>query len=303
MGRLVFHALRWIERLAPPSVLQFFLWPIAAAKTTWELAGGRPTVGDFRRLPACLMPPREPAAFFWRIWWPRTRMNLTKLMKFWPDRLRTARWQERIRCVGLAEFEKARARGRPVILAMLHFGPATVLRYWLRARGWPAAGLVARPLKERSALARLADRQSDRASGLGGVPHVFNRTRLRQLVRFLRPPNLLLMTVEGVKSGQVFIGGEDYSLPLATGAVRLAALTGAVLIPCLAYSHRPLGLTVHFGKPAPPPAGKKDPGRAAYEHLLREFVSVIRIAPEQCSFELLWRFRPLVPPRKRRYTP
>src|SRR5262249_36655788 len=145
-----------------------------AVATVLELVKQRPGLGDYYRLPASLRPPLAHAAWLLRIWWRRVRLNLAKLLCLWPDRLHTARWRGRCRCQGLEEFEAVCARGRPVIVALLHFGPNSVLRYWLRSRGREAATLTVRPQGGRSIYRGYLDRLSDAASGLTGIPHVFH---------------------------------------------------------------------------------------------------------------------------------
>src|SRR5579871_251955 len=147
MERIAVDTLRLTERFAPPALLAWLLWPAAAVWSAWELAYHRPTLSLFRRLPPDLRPAWR--AFLWpvRVWRHRCRLNLTKLLSAWPDRLRERRWQERGRLVGFEQLEKLRGEGRPVVLAVPHFGPVSALYHWLRARGLPVAALVGRDLR------------------------------------------------------------------------------------------------------------------------------------------------------------
>jgi hypothetical protein len=133
LGWLVVYGSRALESVTPPPCLVLLLWPLAAVATLCELAQQRPGVGHFYRLPASLRPPRRGFSGAVQIWWRRVRLNLAKLLCLWPDRLHTPRWRRRCRCHGLEAFEAAGAQDRPVIVAFLHFGPISVLRYWLRA--------------------------------------------------------------------------------------------------------------------------------------------------------------------------
>jgi hypothetical protein len=183
-----------------------------------------------------------------------------------------------------------------VILAVLHFGPLSVLRYWLRAQGLPAAGLVGRPSRRRSLYRQYLDRLTDAAGGVEGASHVFDLKQLRQAHQFLENRGLLIVAVEGIRTQRVLVRGDDFSFLMATGALRLAAQVSADVFPCLIRADYPWGFTAHFGEPVPP-AWVTDKGRhaAACDHLLRQFLLVLHDQPEQCWSQLLICFQPAVP--------
>jgi lauroyl/myristoyl acyltransferase len=226
------------------------------------------------------------------LWRRRTELNLVRFLWMIPDRLKEARWQRRCRCTGRKQFEQLCVQDRPVILAVLHFGPLLVLRYWLRAHGWAAAFLSDLLLSCGDYVQRL----SDQATGLGAIPHTFDVKRLKPVYQFLRPSRILIIAVDGAHGRHCEVAADDWSLRMAPGALRLAARTNAIMVPCLVGAERPLRLSIHFGDPVPDD-WVADPTRhpAACVHLLREFLPLLRAQPEQCHFVLLSQMRPRVP--------
>jgi hypothetical protein len=239
-----------------------------------------------------LRPPGARGAGLWRIWWWRTQLCLAELFALWPDQIHKARWRRHCRCTGIEHLEAARGGGRPVILATLHFGPLIVLRYWLRARGFPLAALLGGPLRHRSVYRRYLDRISDAAGGLAGVAHVFDLDQLRQVHEFLELRGLLLVTVDGGGATQhLQIQGSDFSFRMATGALRLAARANAPVIPCLIRADWPAGITIHFGQPLETAwVADRRQHNIACEHLLCFFLPLLQAQPELSWYQLLWCF-------------
>jgi hypothetical protein len=108
----------------------------------------------------------------------------------------------------------------------------------------------------------------------------------------LRSPAILLTSVDGDKGRQLLVRGEGYGIELSPGAFRLATMAGAVVIPYMVHAESGMRLTVHFGEPVPDEYvvdRRRHP--AGCEWLLRNFLTVLRDHPEQCSAELLYDFR------------
>jgi hypothetical protein len=81
---------------------------------------------------------------------------------------------------------------------------------------------------------------------------------------------------------------------MATGAIRLAAMADAELIPCLITEPASWKFVIHFGTPVPRSyLGKSPEMQAIGAHLLREFSKVITRYPEQCKSRFLSAFAPL----------
>jgi lauroyl/myristoyl acyltransferase len=197
----------------------------------------------------------------------------------------------------MERLDRSLERGQPVVLVFLHMGPLSALTHWLRARGVPAATLILRPVRDRPAYRGYLDAVSGRAGGLTEQAAVFDMKQLRRARKHLRAGRPLLVAADGLHGRYHTLDGGGFGFEMSTGMLRLASGTGAAVIPCLITAEAGMGFTVHFGEPAPPglvadPAGH----RAACEHLLREFLKVIRRHPAQCSYALISRFRPAADP-------
>jgi lauroyl/myristoyl acyltransferase len=87
---------------------------------------------------------------------------------------------------------------------------------------------------------------------------------------------------------QVYVPFENHAFRMATGAIRLAALAGAELIPCLIRETALWKFVIHFGDPVPRHCLGNPPDlKGAAAHLLEEFLKVIRCYPEHCNHRLL----------------
>jgi lauroyl/myristoyl acyltransferase len=199
---------------------------------------------------------------------------------------------EHCRCVGLERLESAHAEGRPVALAFLHFGPLILLCHWLRAHGLPAAAMRYGPSAQRPLYWRYIDRLSA-PGGRSDWPAVFDRTELRRAYEHLRAGRILAMAAEGRHDRHLRLVGEEFTFDMATGVIRLAAATGAVVIPCLLTAGPRMSFTVRLGE-AVPDELVVDPDRHcdACDHLLREFLAVVGRYPGQAHVRLLEGLRP-----------
>jgi len=87
---------------------------------------------------------------------------------------------------------------------------------------------------------------------------------------------------------QVYVPFENSLFRMATGAIRLAAISGAELVPCLIRETASWEFVIHFGNPVPQNYLSGSPDlKGAAAHLLKEFLQVIRTYPEHCNHRLL----------------
>jgi len=87
---------------------------------------------------------------------------------------------------------------------------------------------------------------------------------------------------------QLHVPFEDRWFRMATGAIRLAAMADAELIPCLIRETATWNFTIHFGDRVPRRFFGSSPDlQAIGRHLLNEFSKVISRYPEQCRSTLL----------------
>jgi lauroyl/myristoyl acyltransferase len=284
--------IRALEQVLPVRVIWILCWPIAAVLAGWQLIFASPTIRQFDRLPAALRPRlsrRRWAAYLWR---ERTRVFLARLLVLWPDRLRNGRWVDHCRSVGLERLKEEHARGRPVALALLHFGPMILVCHWLRAWGLPAAVLQRQSSANRPLFKRFIDQLTSPAVR-PEIPSVFDPTELRRAREHLRKGRILAMTVEGRHVRHHRLSGEGCMLDMATSVLRLAAATGAVVMPCLIVAGPRMSFTLHLGEPVPEElVVDEDRHRAASDHLLREFLAVVGRHPGQAHAVLIHYLHP-----------
>src|SRR3569833_583513 len=142
-----FVLIRQLERIFPPSALRSALFPFIAARVA------------VKRNHAFLPLPESLGGGSFQITKHQQRKNyLNTILEFFHERLGASKWRDRLQIDGLEYLESARRQKRPVILAFWHFGPYILLRFWLRAAGFPAANLVEGELQNRSVLKQLMDR-------------------------------------------------------------------------------------------------------------------------------------------------
>ena len=285
-----FYFLRLGERLLPTSVLSLLLWPPAAV---WDLVQlrQRKLLTHWRRFPPSWHPKSLP--FFLR---QSLGLYHEELIYIWPDRLRSARWLSRCRLEGGGDLIGSGEGDRPVVLASVHFGPYETLPYWLRAhgivttmiRGLPASDSLNSLTSYQYALSPPAD-----------VPVFLPARELAPLPRFAHvrqlvgPGRRLLVMVDVDRGLQFQLPFENRSFRMATGAIRLAAMADAELIPCLIRQTGSWKFAIHFGTPVPRLYLRNSPDMEAVgAHLLKEFSKVITCYPEQCR----WRFLSAISP-------
>ena len=270
--------------MLPTSVLNFLLrFPLAA----WGLVQvrARKLLNCWHRFPESWRP--KPGRFFL---WQSLGLYHAQPLYIWPDRLCKTRWLNRCRLEGRSDLIGSRNGDRAVGLASLHFGPFEMLPYWLRAHGIVTT-MIRGPVPD--SLASLTSYQYS-LSPPADVP-VFRFVReLSPLPRFprvdqlLAPDRRLLVTVDVNRGIQFCVPFRDRLFRMAAGAIRLAAMADAELIPCLISETGSWRFAIHFGDPVPR-AYLRDPPdlQAVGAHLLGEFSKVITCYPEQCRPRLL----------------
>ena len=285
-----FHFLRLCERVLPPSVLSLLLWPPAAA---WDLLHlrQRTPLTCWRRFPESWRPKR------WRF---VLRQSLghyhAQLVYIWPDRLRTARWLRRCRLEGGSHLIGPWEGRRAVVGASLHFGPVATLPYWLRAHGIVQTSVRAPAVDFLKGLTIYQFSLSPPAD----VPvflstrEIGSRPRLSSIRKILGQSRRLGVLLDVDRGKQCYVRFEDRLFRMATGAIRLAQMLDAELIPVLIVETSMWKYTIHFGTPVPEHyLGNPPDMQAIGTHLLQEFSKVITRYPEQCNMRLLRAMFPL----------
>ena len=275
-----FYAIRSCERMFPPPTLYRLLVPVAALRAVFKKRR------EALPLPAVIgtgsvVPGTNKS-------WQNYYMNRT--LGFFPKRLAAAEWLNRCSFSGLDRLREVQQSGRPAVIVVCHFGPVYLLRLWLQAAGIRAATLVTGPTGKRAHLDRLKDRETL----FPDFPRVFYPHHLRAVKKFLAAGNVLIIAVDKNSGNQVAVPVDDhFNFHMATGALRLAAHSAAVLFPCNIFDAGCWRFQVQLGCPVPEaflsesrdfvPAGK---------HLLAGLLPGFRAHPEQCSPMVFDSFRP-----------
>ncbi|MBA3963155.1 MAG: hypothetical protein H0X40_14825 [Chthoniobacterales bacterium] len=290
VGWGAFYFVRWCESALPTWLFSLLLWPLAAAWDLIQLRERKP-LSHYGRFPKSWRPKR------WRFLL-RQSLGLyhSQLFYMWPDRLSSPRWLSRCRLEGGSDLVGSREGDRGTVLASLHFGPFEILPYWLRAYGIVTTSVRASPP---DALKSLTDYQYA-LSPPSDVPVFIMAEDLTPMPRFshirkiLGPGRRLLVMIDPARGLQVDVPFEDRLFRMATGAIRLAQMTGADLVPCMIAEESTWKFVIHFGKPVPrEQLGKSLDMQAIGAHLLEEFSKVVTCYPEQGKMRMLRAMWPL----------
>jgi lauroyl/myristoyl acyltransferase len=273
-----FVFVRCLERIFSPDALYRVLWPWIAARVA--VKHSRPSLP----LPGCLGDGK------FQISKSQRRSDyLNTTLEFFPERLSTPKWRDRLEIIGLEYLEAARQQKRPVILAFSHFGPYFLLRYWLRAAGCPAATLVEGQSEDRT----LMKRMKDGVSPFPEIPTAFHRgDQLRETIEFLTAGNPLLIAIDILTGKQMDVPlDEHWQFGMATGAMRMALRHGAELIPCSIIDDGAWRFRIRLGPPVPGSLLASGDTLLAGKHLLDAMLPAWRERPQQSSERLIKQFR------------
>lgn len=272
----VFAFVRLMERMLSPSSLRGFLMPFIAIRVAFR-----------RRQPSQPVPKFLGGGF--RITKRQQRnASLNTYLEFFPEQLGTPKWRDHLQFDGIQYLETARRQKRPVILAFCHFGPYSLLRYWLRAAGIPAATLVKGESKERTLIRRL----KDRLAPFPDVPTAFHRDdELRAAVEFLAAGNVLLTAIDIMNGKRVDISvDEHWNFWMATGPLRMAMRQNAEIIPCTIIDRGNWHFQIFLGSPVPASSIVSGDATLVGQHLLDAMLPIWREHPEHCTKEFMKKF-------------
>jgi len=278
-----FYFLRFCERLLPVSTLSLLLWPPA---TAWDLL-------HLRQLAPLECWLRFPKSWRRKRWSFLRRQGLglyhSQFPCMWPDRLCGKRWASRCRLEDAGNLIGAQEGDRGVVLASLHFGPYELLPYWLRTNGIVTTSVRVKPPDSLKSLTNYQCSLSPPAD----VPVFLYAEDLIPLPRFshvrkiLGPGRHLLVMVDVAQGTQVDIPFEDRIFRMSTGAIQLATMANANLIPCLIAEICTWKFVIRLGAPVPRQhLGNTPDVQAIGAHLLSEFSQVVSRYPDQCRIRL-----------------
>jgi lauroyl/myristoyl acyltransferase len=272
------RAIRALGTLLSVPMLNAVTWLPAAVWALIEFRTDRKAFRAWSRFPPKWHPHCALFTFVQTIGFAHAR-----LVYLWPDRLTQPRWLKRCRLQAKFDLKKLLESDRPIIFVSLHFGPFRSLPYWLRAHGIPTTTLVGKPVSKQSAWI-------DRLSPPLNVPVLTCVEDMRSIRKSIIGRRRLLFLSDVGRGKLVPVPFEDDQIFwMATGAIRLAASTGALLVPCLITGNKGLwNFIIHFGSAVPAEHLQEKPDLpAAANHLFQEMLPVLRQHPEQCRHRLL----------------
>ncbi len=271
--------MRLLERVLPQTVLSILLWPAAVIWNTTERHKRREVRADWYRFP----PEWRPDRFLFSLT-QNLRLTHSRFIYLWVECTIKKRWLKHCRLRGQVDLDKFRHSPRPIIFVTLHFGPLQVLPVWLRAHGIPVTMLVG-PAEPRQCL---RERFSKRVVG-AEIPLLLPVTEIGRVPEFIKPHRRLGVSIDVERGKQVVVRQGNYSFRLATGALRLAALSGGEVIPCLiTFERGAWNVGLHFGAPVPEEyLGPTPDLNAAASHIMGEFLPIITSHPHLISPRLL----------------
>ena len=162
--------------------------------------------------------------------------------------LTAARLREVIRVEGLEHMERARARGRGIVLVTGHFGSWEVLGRAVPLLIGETLALVARPLDN-----SLLDTWIAGIRTAGGNQVIPKRHAFRGVIGRLRAGGIVGMLIDQnvAREQGVFVDFLGTPACTTTAATMAARRTGAALLPVVCPRHAPGRFTVRFEKEIP----------------------------------------------------
>jgi hypothetical protein len=207
----------------------------------------------------------------------RLPVYLNRIIEFLPDRLHQPKWQRRCRIVGLEYLTVDPSAVRGAILAFVHFGPYPLLRGWLRAAGIPLSMLVRGEATDRSQ----SNRRKDRWARFPEIQAAYHQDEIPSAIDHLKSGWPLAVAIDVSKGRQMQVTSEaGWTVPLATGAVRLARRHRLQLIACAIYDEGPWRFAIELSPPVSAEVWARG-DEAVGAELISNLLPVLRRHPQQ----------------------
>ena len=212
-------------------------------------------------------------------------------------------WRKRVTVRGKMPFDTPGWEKRPIIIAQMHVGGYALIRTWLRSHGIKASLYVGGmpPILDQPAFLK-REAEVDRAYGLEDIPGWFRTSHsLREILRFLKPGNVLVMALDG---GNVSPDSDrqetgDFPIFVKKGVCRIGAQVNALVYPASFKRLGPCRYEARFGQPVPDELLHKDDLTEATHHLVKELWRDIRADPDDLLWSALESFPPTFEERQR----
>ena len=227
LAKIFFHvASRGAERILPPIVLWFLLWPLNAflsARYAWFSRGP---------VPAASFPLLEVAGPpLFKRWRHFSRAQSHWWLLGWIDRLGAPKWQRRLELQGLEKL-KAELAERAVIVCSLHTTSVPALGAWLRSVGVPAAHVPA----DRTWFSSPSRMRKAALAEKAGQAFTLRPDQPRDMLEFLTPGRALVLTADFNAGRVTHVPWRGGSVVVGQGLFRMARSRHAAVVPVLILS-------------------------------------------------------------------
>ena len=284
LAKALFHVTsRGAERILPPVALWFLLWPMNEAFAITFARRNRERVAA-TRLP---MPAGSTFPSVFRRWRHFRRQQSHWWLLGWIDRLSSPKWQRRLRVRDLDKLTRALAE-RPVIVCSLHTTSVLTLAAWLRSRGLPTAHVPV-DVSWFSSPARL--RKAALAEKMGQA-FVLRPDQPREMVRFLKSGNVLLLTADFNAGRVTHVPWRDATVEVGTGLFRMARSTGSAVVPVIIFETGRWTYEVTVFDPVPQDVIESGDTDTAARYVVDCLVPPVVERPDQAMAVLVESIRP-----------
>lgn len=205
------------------------LWPFGFVVTLIELARDR---AIRKKLRSILTPGThyQGIAGLLRMAWRRTQFTVSKFEYFWVDRLLTKEFGS-VELIGELPPGWPNYDGRPVVFVTPHFGVVGVFHHALRLHGWPLASVSRLSVSQLAVHRRSAFVLVDEQGGQSNVPNLIPSESPRKMLAHINLHGPLMILPDSPSQQSVCCEIDGLDLRIGSGAVRLASLCGARIIP------------------------------------------------------------------------
>lgn len=263
---------RALAGVVPPDALYFVLYPYSALRSL-------PKTRRVRDFPVARIPPgaRRTRRFLTR-WRYQASVIQRWLPLFWADIDGNGRrWAQRISVEGDDKLDEISAQ-RPIIVITVHTGGMIVLGGWLMLRGLGIGSVIIdreRWMSPEGVKARSDPRWQKYADKSGA----FLAGDTRQMIRYLGPKKALVLQADhllGRTADGSWSGGR---IRMAVGALRIARMTKAAVIPIVVMDDGRWRYRVHVGTPLSEELLESGNDEAAVTEIARQLMPIAERRP------------------------
>ncbi len=239
-----------------------------------------------------MSPIRDVKAWSTRRWLSEIDANVAHFHNWWPDRLGNSRWRRCLEIMGQEHLDRALVSG-PVVLVTVHYGDLRLLLYALRSTKLTAAFMARQNSTNRCPVRRWIDNLADAANEMSDIPSVFETNEIGKAHDYLAGGKRILgIAVDGSLRRAISVRDGGSQISLAPGALTMAQLTSAHVIPCIISRVGGFRYAINYSPPVAADLLVDSRGHeAAMNYVWYELRSVIWNRIEQSLPTLIARFR------------